>query len=83
MIPIVTVIGLQFGYLLGGAVLTESVFGWPGIGRYIVDGIFSRDYSVVQVGIMFLSMVFVLVNLGVDVLYMLIDPKVRRDVSKA
>jgi len=83
MIPIVTVIGLQFGYLLGGAVLTESVFGWPGIGRYIVDGIFSRDYSVVQVGIMFLSMVFVLVNLGVDVLYMLIDPKIRRGVSKA
>ncbi|HCZ07271.1 MAG: peptide/nickel transport system permease protein [Thermotogota bacterium] len=83
MIPIVTVIGLQFGYLLGGAVLTESVFGWPGIGRYIVDGIFARDYSVVQTGIMFLSAVFVLVNLGIDILYMFLDPKIRRGVGKS
>ncbi len=81
LIPIVTLIGLQFGYLLGGAVLTESVFGWPGIGRYIVDAIFTRDYSVVQVGIMMVSFFFVLINLAVDVLYMLIDPRIRRSSS--
>ena len=78
MIPIITVIGLQFGYLLGGAVLTESVFGWPGIGRYIVDAIFTRDYNVVQVGIMMVAFFFVLVNLAVDVLYMFVDPRIRR-----
>ena len=78
MIPIITVIGLQFGYLLGGAVLTESVFGWPGIGRYIVDAIFTRDYNVVQVGIMMVAFFFVIVNLAVDVLYMFVDPRIRR-----
>ncbi len=81
LIPIITVIGLQFGYLLGGAVLTESVFGWPGIGRYIVDAIFTRDYSVVQVGIILVSFFFVLVNLGVDVLYLVVDPRMRRSSS--
>ncbi len=78
LIPIITVIGLQFGYLLGGAVLTESVFGWPGLGRYIVDSIFSRDYVVVQVGIMTAAVTFVLINLVVDVLYVLINPRLRR-----
>ncbi len=78
LIPIVTVIGLQFGYLLGGAVLTESVFGWPGLGRYVVDSIFNRDYIAVQVGIMVIAMSFVLVNLVVDIFYALIDPRLRR-----
>lgn len=78
LIPIVTVIGLQFGYLLGGAVLTESVFGWPGLGRYVVDSIFNRDYIAVQVGIMVIAMSFVLVNLFVDILYALVDPRLRR-----
>ncbi len=78
LIPIITVIGLQFGYLLGGAVLTESVFGWPGLGRYVVDSIFNRDYIAVQVGIMVIAMSFVLVNLFVDILYALVDPRLRR-----
>ncbi len=78
LIPVVTVIGLQFGYLLGGAVLTESVFGWPGLGRFVVDSIFSRDYIAVQVGIMMIATTFVLVNLLVDLVYVLIDPRLRR-----
>ncbi|MFN3283082.1 MAG: ABC transporter permease, partial [Pseudothermotoga sp.] len=78
LIPIITVIGLQFGYLLGGAVLTESVFGWPGLGRYVVDSIFNRDYIAVQVGIMVIAISFVLVNLCVDILYALVDPRLRR-----
>ncbi len=78
LIPIITVIGLQFGYLLGGAVLTESVFGWPGLGRYIVDSIFSRDYIVVQVGIMTVAATFVLINLVVDILYAIVNPQLRR-----
>ncbi|KAF2957409.1 peptide ABC transporter permease [Thermotoga sp. Ku-13t] len=78
LIPIVTVIGLQFGYLLGGAVLTESVFGWPGLGRFVVDSIFSRDYIAVQVGIMLIATTFVLVNLAVDLVYAFIDPRLRR-----
>jgi len=78
LIPVVTVIGLQFGYLLGGAVLTESVFGWPGLGRFVVDSIFSRDYIAVQVGIMMIATIFVLVNLLVDLVYALIDPRLRR-----
>ncbi len=81
LIPIITIIGLQFGYLLGGAVLTESVFGWPGIGRYIVDAIFMRDYNVVQVGIILVAFFFVIVNLGVDILYMIVDPRIRRGSS--
>ena len=78
MIPIVTVIGLQFGYMLGGAVLTESVFGWPGLGRLIVDSIFSRDYTIVQVGIMMIALTFVMINLLVDITYALLDPRIRR-----
>jgi peptide/nickel transport system permease protein len=78
LIPVVTVIGLQFGYMLGGAVLTESVFGWPGLGRFIVDSIFARDYPVVQVGIMLIALTFVLVNLLVDITYAFLDPRIRR-----
>jgi len=78
MIPIVTIIGLQFGYLMGGAVLTESVFGWPGIGRYVVEAIFARDYTVVQVGIMVISATFVVINLLVDLAYAFLDPRIRR-----
>lgn len=78
LIPVVTVIGLQFGFLLSGAVLTESVFGWPGVGRYIVDAVFSRDYVVIEVGILITAMTFVLVNTGVDVLYAVLDPRLRK-----
>ncbi len=78
LIPVITVIGLQFGYMLGGAVLTESVFGWPGLGRLVVQSIFTRDYPLVQSGILLIAMTFVFVNLGVDILYAVIDPRLRR-----
>jgi peptide/nickel transport system permease protein len=77
-IPIVTVIGLQLGLLLSGAVLTETIFALPGVGRLMVDSILSRDYSVVQAGALFIAMVFVLVNLLVDLSYSLLDPRVSR-----
>jgi len=78
LIPVVTVVGLQFGYMLGGAVLTESVFGWPGLGRLVVQSIFTRDYPLVQSGILLIAMTFVFVNLTVDLLYAAIDPRLRR-----
>jgi peptide/nickel transport system permease protein len=77
LIPTVTVIGLQIGYLLGGAVLTETVFARPGLGRLLVDSIAARDIIVVQTTIMLLSTFFVLVNLGVDLLYVSLDPRIR------
>ena len=76
-IPIVTVIGLQMGLLLSGAVLTETIFSLPGLGRLMVDSILSRDYPVVQTGTLFISGVFVLVNLAVDLSYAVLDPRVR------
>jgi len=77
LIPIVTVAGLQFGFLLGGAVVVETVFAWPGVGRLLVDAIAVRDYPVVQGVMLLLATEFVLVNLLVDVLYALIDPRIR------
>jgi len=79
LIPIVTVIGLQFGRLLGGAVLTETVFAWPGIGRLLVDSITARDYPMVQGVILTFGLLFVLVNLIVDLSYSLIDPRITYD----
>ncbi|MFW6055027.1 MAG: nickel ABC transporter permease [Thermodesulfobacteriota bacterium] len=79
MIPIVTVIGLQFGMLLGGAVLTETVFAWPGLGRLIVDSILARDYAVTQGAILIFGLLYVMVNLIVDLLYALLDPRIRYD----
>lgn len=76
-IPIVTVIGLQFGAMLGGAVITETVFAWPGVGQMIVRAIHHRDLLVVQAGVLIVATVFVLVNLLVEVLYAAIDPKVK------
>jgi dipeptide transport system permease protein len=77
MLPIVTIIGLQTGLLLSGAVLTETVFAWPGIGSWLVLAIESRDYAVLQGGILFIAIVFVLVNLLVDVSYGLLNPRIR------
>ncbi len=74
--PIITILGLEFGYTLGGAILTEKVFGWPGLGRLIVDSIYYRDYPVVQVGIMVIAVSFVLVNLIVDILQIVINPRI-------
>ena len=77
-IPIVTVTGLQTGALLGGAVLTETVFSWPGLGTYVVTGVREHNTPVVVAGVLLLSTVFVLVNLAVDVLYHVVDPRLRR-----
>jgi len=79
LIPIITVVGLQMGTLLSGAVLTESVFAWPGIGRLIVEGILARDYPIVQASVLVVALAFVLVNLFIDVLYALVDPRIRYD----
>lgn len=76
MIPVVTVIGLQFGILLGGAVLTETVFAWPGVGRLLVDSILTRDYPVVQGTVLLLATTFVMINLLVDILYAFLDPRI-------
>lgn len=78
LVPIVTVVGLQLGILLSGAVLTESIFALPGLGRLMVDSILSRDYPVVQAGALFIAVVFMLVNLAVDLSYGLLDPRIRR-----
>ena len=77
IIPVLTVIGLQIGILLSGAVITESVFAWPGIGKLIVDAIFSRDFPVVQTVLILSAAIFILVNLAVDLLYTLVDPRIR------
>ncbi|HEY64713.1 MAG TPA: ABC transporter permease [Caldilineae bacterium] len=77
LIPVVTVIGLQFGALLGGAVLTETVFGWPGMGQLLVDSIFARDYPMVQGIVLVFSFMLILVNLLVDILYAYIDPRIH------
>ena len=76
-IPVLTVIGLQIGSLLGGAVITESVFAWPGMGKLIVDAIFFRDFPVVQTVLILSATVFVAINLLVDLLYTVIDPRIR------
>ncbi len=77
LIPVVTVMGLQLGILLGGAVLTETVFAWPGVGRLMVDSIQARDYPVVQGAVLLLAVSFVLVNLLVDMTYALLDPRIK------
>jgi ABC-type dipeptide/oligopeptide/nickel transport system permease component len=77
LIPVVTILALQFGTLLSGAVVTETVFAWPGIGRLAVQAIYTRDFPVVQVTVMVTAVVFVLINLLADVLYITIDPRIR------
>jgi glutathione transport system permease protein len=77
LIPVVTVVGLQMGYLLGGAVVTETVFAWPGIGRLIVQSIAGRDFPVVQASVLLLALTFVLINLLTDVLYRVLDPRIK------
>jgi peptide/nickel transport system permease protein len=76
-IPLLTVIGLQIGTLLGGAVITESIFAWPGMGKLVVDAIFFRDFPVVQTILILSATIFVVINLVVDVLYTLLDPRIR------
>ena len=79
MIAVVTVIGLQIGTLIGGAVLTETIFSWPGIGKWLVDSIFRRDYPVVQNGLLIVAFLVILVNLLVDVVYGLVNPRIRQE----
>jgi ABC-type dipeptide/oligopeptide/nickel transport system permease component len=82
LIPVITVIGLQFGALLGGALLTESVFSWPGIGKYTVDSIMKSDFPVVQGIVLLVAVVFVTVNLAADVVYAFLDPRIKYSSKK-
>jgi dipeptide transport system permease protein len=77
LVPVVTVIGLQIGTLLAGAVLTETIFSWPGVGKWLIDAIGRRDYPVVQGGILITATLVIVVNLGVDLLYGLVNPRIR------
>ena len=77
LIPVVTMMGLQFGFLLGGSIVVEKVFNWPGLGRLLVDAVDMRDYPVIQALVLLFSLEFILINLVVDVLYGLINPTIR------
>ena len=77
LLPLVTAVGLQLGFLLGGSVITESVFAWPGVGRLIVEAIYNKDFAIVQAGVTILAIAFTLVNLSVDLLYAWLDPRIR------
>ncbi|MDX2004668.1 MAG: ABC transporter permease [Meiothermus sp.] len=79
LLPVVTVVGLQFGELLAGAVIVETVFSYPGVGSYLIQSVSNRDFPAVQSGVLFVSLTFVLVNLLVDALYSLVDPRIRYD----
>jgi len=83
LIPVVTVVGLQLGALLGGAVIIESVFSWPGLGQLLIDGISNRDYSVVQAATVFIALIVALANMTVDLMYAVLDPRIRRSKVKA
>jgi dipeptide transport system permease protein len=77
MIPVITTVGLQVGVLLAGAILTETIFSWPGIGKWMIESIEKRDYFVVQSGLLLIALIIMIVNLIVDVLYGLINPRIR------
>lgn len=77
LLPVTTVIGLQVGYLLSGAILTETIFAWPGMGRWMVNAILARNFPVVQAGVLVFAIIFVVVNLVVDILYVFFDPRIR------
>ena len=81
LVPVVTLIGLDFGSYLSGSVLTESIFAWPGVGQYAMQAILRRDFPAVQGTVLFLSLVFVFVNLAVDLLYGVLDPRIRRSLG--
>ena len=78
LIPIITIVAADFGSYLSGAVLTESIFGWPGIGRFLLDAIMQRDFPVVQGTVLFIVLLFIFINLIVDIIYGIIDPRVRK-----
>ena len=76
-IPVITIIGIQMGVLMGGSIIIEQIFGLPGVGWYLLQGIFNRDYPIVQVTTLFLAVIFVFVNLLVDMAYAFLDPRIR------
>jgi ABC-type dipeptide/oligopeptide/nickel transport system permease component len=78
LIPVVTLVGLQFGFLFGGAVVVETIFSWPGLGKWAVDGIAHRDMPVLRAFILVMGVIFVVANLLVDLVYVWIDPRIRR-----
>lgn len=82
LIPVVTVMGMQVGHLLAGAVIIETIFAWPGVGKFLVDGIYARDYPVIQGFVLIIALFFVLSNLAVDILYTYFDPRIRYDIEK-
>ena len=77
LIPVITVMGMQFGALLSGAVITESIFAWPGVGRLTLQAIYGKDLPLVQTSVTITATMFVLINLGVDLFYMVLDPRIR------
>ena len=77
LLPVITVLGTSTGYLLGGAVIIETIFGWPGIGQFVVTGITQRDYPVVQGFVLYVAIIFLLVNLAVDLSYRWLDPRLH------
>ena len=79
LIPVITVIGLQVGVLMAGAILTETIFSWPGIGKWLLDSIHRRDYPSVQGGILMISCIVIFVNLTVDILYGVVNPRIRHN----
>jgi glutathione transport system permease protein len=77
LIPVVTMMGLQFGFLLGGSIVVEVVFNWPGLGRLLIDAVSMRDYPIIQAEVLLFSLEFIIINLIVDVLYAVINPTIR------
>ena len=81
LIPVLTIVGLEFGYLLGGAVLTESIFSWPGVGRWLWLSVQARDLPAIQGGVLFVAALFMVITLAVDLLYAVVDPRMRAEAS--
>ena len=77
LIPVITVVGLEFGHLLGGAIITEQIFSWPGFGNWVLTGVQLRDRDVIQAGVLVIACGFVLINVVVDLLYAVVDPRIR------
>jgi len=82
LIPIITVLGLMFGSIITGAILTESIFSWPGIGKWLVSSITARDYPVIQAGVLFIATFIVMINIAVDFLYTLVDPRMAQEMKR-
>jgi ABC-type dipeptide/oligopeptide/nickel transport system permease component len=77
LIPVVSVGGIELAYLLGGTAIIETVFAWPGMGSMMIQAIYTRDYPLVQAGVLIISVIFIAINLGIDLLYGVIDPRIR------